>query len=126
MLSPDPAWPAGTSAPRCRCVRKGVDSGKSSPYRMAKVAYMDEGGGADGAEKGMACPEGSGFGKILSLPDDGGGAEGAVRGMVRPEGSGFREKSSPYRMARVAHMDDVGGADGAERGMVCPEGSGFR
>ena len=76
MLSPDPAWPAGTSAPRCRCVRKGVDSGKSSPYRMTEVAYMDEGGGAEGAVRGMVRPEGSGFGEILSLPDGEGGVHG--------------------------------------------------
>ena len=57
-------------------VRKGVDSGKSSPYRMTRVAHMDDGGGADGAEKGMVRPEGSGFGEILSLSDDEGGVHG--------------------------------------------------
>ena len=57
-------------------VRKGVDSGKSSPYRMVKVAYMDDGGGAEGAVRGMVRPEGSGFGEILSLPDGEGGVHG--------------------------------------------------
>ena len=52
-----------------RSFRKGVDSGKI-------LSLPDDGGGAEGAEKGMACPEGSGFGEILSLPDGEGGVHG--------------------------------------------------
>ena len=102
MLSPDPAWPAGTSAPRCRCVRKGVDSGKSSPYRMTEVAQM-------------------GLRKVWSVRKGVDSRKSSPYRMTEVTQRGLREvrsfrkgvdpgKSSPYRMTRVAHMDDGGGA----------------